>query len=174
MNSDETPTNTADTITSEMIGLKVKDLSGTVGIIIEGEFAPLVRVAFGQDGKSIWRDSPARFLTIVKKSKYPEGEWYVSLQTPQDKETMLFSKRIRVENLKMSEDRVIANVLGITAEEAEITAKLFVAAPKLLQTLIGIRSQMNHLNEITKAAGTGKSWETELIAIDEVIFDATN
>lgn len=48
-----------------MVGTKVVDLSGLSGVIIKAKFAPLVRVAFGADGKSDWRDLQANQLTIT-------------------------------------------------------------------------------------------------------------
>lgn len=65
--------------------------------------------------------------------------WYVSANVHQDYETMLFTKRIKMENLNMDKDRTIAHVEGITLEEAEANAKLMAAAQEMLAVLLDLR-----------------------------------
>ncbi len=151
-------------ITSEMIGTKVKDVSGMEGVIIKGSVSPLVRVAFGKDGKSVWRDLLPKYLTISTapipvKTAYTKGNWILKNQL-----------QVR------AGEKIIANIdplYGDVSDENIANAKLIAAAPEMLQTLLGIRKQLNYQHEMNKASGTGKSWELELIEIDQAIFAAT-
>lgn len=70
-------------------GDKVKDLSGFEGTVIPNPhgIAGKVRVAFGEDGKSIWRDLNAHQLTLSKEEisngsigseeGFTGGNWYI-------------------------------------------------------------------------------------------------
>ncbi len=64
-----------------------------------------------------------------------KNQWYVSQNVQQDYDTMLFTKRVKSENLNMDKDRVIAHVEGITLEEAESNANIIAAAPEMVQLL---------------------------------------
>jgi len=71
----------------------------------------------------------------TKNKNMKNVTWYVSKNVQQDNDTMLFTKRVKSENLKMDKDRTIAHVEGITLEEAEFNATLIAAAPEMAQVL---------------------------------------
>jgi hypothetical protein len=74
---------------------------------------------------------PNNMTTEIKM----KNQWYVSQNVQQDYDTMLFTKRVKSENLNMDKDRVIAHVEGITLEEAESNANIIAAAPEMVQLL---------------------------------------
>lgn len=64
-------------------GDKVTDLSGIEGTVIPNPFGKrgLIRVAFGEDGKSNWRDLNPKHLNKKMKTgldRYPEFEYVVN------------------------------------------------------------------------------------------------
>lgn len=102
------------------------------------------------------------------KTNHTKGKWNLS-------------KKAGTNNMcriKDGSNKIIADAYcfseRIPSETAEANAKLIAAAQTLLETLIGIRSQINYQHEMNKLSGSGKSWEIELKNIDEAIELATN
>lgn len=85
---------------------------------------------------------------------------YVSANSTQDNDTMLFTKRVKLENLKMDKDRTIAHFDGVTLEEAEMFANAFSLVPTMEQEFNYI---VLHLGD--------KEGERELTHFEKVILD---
>jgi len=83
------------------------------------------------------RNSKKEILLMINSISNPmkDQNWYVSTNVQQDDDTMLFTKRVKNENLKIDKDRTIAHVEGLTLEEAEANAKLIATAPSMLEVL---------------------------------------
>ena len=98
-----------------------------------------------------------------KRNEMKNQNWYVSANVQQDNDTMLFTKRVKIENLKMDKDRTIAHIDGVTLEEAEEVAN----AVSLIPTMIADFTYISlHLGDL--------EGERELTHSEKAILDRAN
>jgi hypothetical protein len=82
--------------------------------------------------------------------------WYVSANVQHDTDTMLFTKRVKIENLNSFKDRTIAHVDGITLEDAEKIANAVSLIPKMITEFTYIQLHLTTVEGIRKLTNNEK------------------
>ena len=90
-------------------------------------------------------------------------KWYVSENIQRDNDTMLFTKRVKIENLKMDKDRTIAHIDGITLEEADSVSKAISLVPVMIAEMEHIQLHLSDLEG-----------ERELTNFEELLLKRVN